>query len=585
MKPPSAALLVFLFALPAARVVRAQPAVSSSPEYAGSLSSALLEDAELPPAPEGLDAWRANARDLSQGRLSTVPREAYESRILSFCSTLGLGDERAGRLLLHLRDRVQGQAWKPEDDAQRIRRLGAKDHKTVSGSLDAHAAALGVAHFEAAPEGGVVAADSVLALRVLRANLPFGRAPPKTALPDAASADAPVPWSEVEKVLKFGHRPYLPGRTGDMLDAAIRELRSPQGPAAVAEEVTRRSLEKMQQTPEGREVLRQLIGEFGSQGKTILVRSEKFEGSTIDRSNGYEGVVGIRGMAYTEDLIYGFNELYLKMKDREAVVDFLAGNMAHEFRHLANRAMVKRLSPDSLEDGFELSFVDEQRARQTGYLVAARLSKDKANDHTQEAASLGQDSAAFWDDLKTTGYPRYLDLEEMKDPVKAYRARLKALEEEKQETYLPLVRFKIPRLLSALDVMTKKEGLGPEGDTVRNDARVLAATIPNDLKDLETAMRDIQGLLKQMEDPALAQALARTREAGDSKAFLRLKADLARDQKNLEDLLRVKKMPAPKPPAGQLTRDQFWARVKTSVKEHPQYWTGFLKKFKLPEEK
>jgi len=157
---------------------------------------------------------------------------------------------------------------------------------------------------------------------------------------------------------------------------------------------------RIQSTPEGREVLGELQDEYYRTGRKLIIAPADFCGSTIIRNNGIETINGIRGQANPLEGIYLFNRKFLDFRDRHIALEYLCGNMSHEMRHLVSRGQMDSLSGRA-GTAFSHAFIDEQRARITGYLVAGRLNKGKATDYSDEARSWARDPKAFWEELKS----------------------------------------------------------------------------------------------------------------------------------------------------------------------------------------
>jgi len=379
--------------------------------------------------------------------------------------------------------------------------------------------------------------------------------------------DRTLSWSEIEEVVKFGRRP---GEAGS--DQPAR--------AAEVEVFSRQALSRMQETPEGREVLRQLVREYGRQGKTVVISAQAMPGSSILLKNGMQTVNGIRGQTSTWDLYYKFNELYLQFQDRAHAVETLAGNMAHEFRHLVSASVVGRMGR---LDTFVDSFIDEQRARITGYLVAMRLNTGKPSSYMKEAAKLAKDPKGFWGGLqRLSAYARLLDGDEMKDPAAAYRRRIQALTKRQQGYRAALAQ--LPRMDLALDIMTRQESLGSEADELRSQVLTQSRRFSAELKRCDEIIAMLEGALADFENPDAQTlfALARMEKASDSEAYQILLADQERDHRTLVDLVRSKTIPVAQRPPGMLDWPRFWEKVRESRRKHPESWTDFVRKFGEP---
>lgn len=597
-------LAALLFALAPAPLRAERPAAAVPPpvaaeaaDYKKVLAEALLAGKDLPPAPAESAALRARAAELALGRPEGKTPAAFEGEVRALARDLGLDPARTGRLVALLGARARSAPGKSDSSA--ADKLGAalKPEQGLKLQLSAqlNAKALGLSQVEALPGGQPADTPS----RGAPAGQPLppalGKPIPPDPQPGLRLKAAPAPkqppqtralgWAEIEGVVDVGEKPkgWL-DRIQYELAPYIARLDKPEWRE---QRTTRKALELMQTTPEGREVLRQLVDELGpksaNKGAKVQVRSEDFgERSSISMRDGVEGILGARGRArYTMDLKtaeYHYSSKYLEFKDQDMATSMLAGNMAHEFRHIVNVAQLMRLSPDEAIP-YQLAFVNEQRARQTGYLVAARLNKGKSNDYLNEANALNQDPDAFWDDIKRSpSYIRTLDPAEMKAPLAAYKSRLEALREDNQETRENISR-NLPRALDAIAVLSKKEGRGKDVAELQVQAAAMLRSYPEFLKSGEEQERLIGMLVAQLETPKGQEWAAMLAKAGDSTAFQRYSADYERDRRTLAQVLKAAPAPKRERPAGSLTWEQFWAAVKESRAKHPEYWAEFDKKY------
>ncbi|MFA6028593.1 MAG: hypothetical protein WC969_01935 [Elusimicrobiota bacterium] len=574
------------------------PVAAEAADFKGVLAEALLAGRELPPAPAESAALRARAAELALGRPEGKTPAVFEGEVRALARDLGLDATRTTRLvkLLGARARSAVPARKADASGADARALKPEQGLKLQLSAQLNAQALGLSQGESLPGGQPAASPSRGAL----AGQPLPPAlaqpiPPDPSQPGLRLKAAPMPqqppqtkplsWEEVERVVDVGEKPK------GWLDRIQYELApyvaSFDRPEWKEQRTTRKALELMQTTPEGREVLRQLVDELGPRGTRkgvkIEVRAEDFgERSSISMRDGVEGILGARGRArYTlalDKADYHYSSKYLEFKDQDMAVTMLAGNMAHEFRHLVNVAQLKRLSPEEAIP-YQLAFVNEQRARQTGYLVAARLNKGKSNDYLNEANALNQDPDAFWDDIKRSpSYIRTLDPAEMKEPLAAYKSRLEALREDNQETRENISRS-LPRALDALSILAKKEGRGKDVAELQMQAAAMLRSYPEFLKGGEEQEQLIGMLVAQLETPKGKEWATMLAKAGDSAAFQGYSADYERDRQTLAKVLKATPAPKRERPAGSLTWEQFWAAVKESRAKHPAYWVEFEKKY------
>jgi hypothetical protein len=441
----------------------------------------------------------------------------------------------------------------------------------------ANASALGLPFFESAPAGTAPLGDPLIPLS-LAGNAPVPRpAEPESAPP--LPSDAPVPWPEIEKVVKFGHR----FGWAKELSSRCRRFRRRDDPADQAEALARSSLDFLQKTPAGREVLRELVSEYRRMGRTVLVDAEDFPLSAVLSTDGQEGIAGVLGSAITAtagglypiSFEYSFNRKFLGFKDRELAAQILATNMAHEFRHLVICAQTMRKSSFLIGPiSSILGLMNEQRAFLTGGLVALQMGFDKPNEAVERASRMAQDPDAFWKSLKRiSDYGWKFDLEELKDPASAFASRIAAVEERRSNIREVLLRG-IPEMESKLDVMTRMEGLGPEADELRGQLRARSSFLSKEAEALGSTLRGLR-LLASME-PVLGGGL---RSMAGSELFKGLYADLERDQRALAEALKSR----PPRPREEMEDSLSWERfdelVRKSMKEHPWYWEEHFNKF------
>ncbi|MFA6092523.1 MAG: hypothetical protein WCU88_03570 [Elusimicrobiota bacterium] len=572
MKALFLAAVLFISAAPV------QGRAGSGQDYPQILSEAMLKDAQLPPAPAGFEDSRHAAQGLIGGRPQEESVEDFEARVRNFCRELGLDGQRTAALAEHLRGRVRFGYYESSKGDQGFpgarRGIESSQGRAMSASAADHAAALGFPAYESAQAGMAGARIPARSNAVLKAWDPQEHRK-EPSVPDQA-----LSWEQINKVVVFRRVPEEEESWRDRL-ARWNPLAEPDP----AELFARKALSRMQETPEGREVLRKLVQEYGRSGRKVFVHPQDFPGSTIVYKDGREGLRGTRGMAwYSDDPKYEFNRMIMDFNDHDAARDFLAANMSHEFRHMVNKAVFQRLSSEQL-DIFYAAFLDEQRARQTGYLVAARLNYGKASDYSEEASELAADPDLFWEEMRSwSSYVVKLVPDEMKDPVSAYSQRLKVVAEQVEEMR-GLLKTDIPRLMLALDIMSRQEGLSEQTSELRSQTQGRSRRGPSELEAYEKDAAGMRKSIRLLESAKGRAKLEAFKKASELEGFRVLEEERARDQKALEDSLRAHPLPKSERTPGQLSTPEFWARARESAKKHPEYWAEFIKKYgEIPKE-
>jgi hypothetical protein len=388
---------------------------------------------------------------------------------------------------------------------------------------------------------------------------------------------APVPFGELEEVVKFGHRPAP--IIGGPIDAWYRRHRDPNSKSARSEALARSALELIGGTPEGRELLRTLAEEFKASGQALVIDSQEFPGSQRIRRNGIEGVVGRRGES-GGDATGGerctFNELFLEFQDRDFAVQNVAAILAHEIRHIVTMATIDRVSPEARDILSKYALLFEQRARQTGYIVALRSGKGDVTVEMRAADFLAKNPERFWSDLKTS-YSTVLDTSEMNDPAAAYRRRVESLEGVLRERK-DFLGERLPRRFMAIEILSKKEGLQDSLKDVLQESEGDAKRIPQEIQGIERTIDNILKALSFFETSEGREFIAGIRQAARCEAYRMLEKDFEADQKALEDAARENPLP-PAKSGGQLGWKEFNAAVRKSRQLHPEYWKEYLDAF------
>jgi hypothetical protein len=393
-----------------------------------------------------------------------------------------------------------------------------------------------------------------------------------------------IPLHELDSWIQFGEiqSPWLERHKASrmnwlqQLGATIQQTfhRDP------AVELSRRAIMSIQSTPEGREVLGQLRDEYGRTGRKLIIAAADFRGSTIVRNNGGETIIGIRGQANPAEGIYLFNREFLKFRDPDIALEFLCGNMSHEMRHLVSRSQVERLSGPG-GAAFSHAFIDEQRARITGYLVAARLNKGKPTDYSDEARQWATNPKAFWAELNSWPiYAHNLETDEFRDPIRAFTKRIMMLQKAIKENDANISEH-LPRIGAQLDVLEQKEGLKGQLKEVRSIYEGLLANEPGERAANKQMLYLIRELRHKLSSPDGKALLTSYQSAPNDPAFRLLQQGLERDEQTLRSLMQTKQLPRFTPKRGQLTWDEFKERVRTSQREHPEFWVEHRARFPL----
>ncbi|MBI5243600.1 MAG: hypothetical protein HY922_07935 [Elusimicrobia bacterium] len=539
--------------------------------YSKQLGLALLGDvAALPEPPAQAKDLHAEAHELLLGRAPETTVHAYEQRLRVFCSRLDLSESQRQAVFERLRGRLRGSAL-PGSTALEKSRLDGGKSKVLGDKALAMSEALGRTRFEAVavadapPPHGDPAALAPGAPR--QAGLRINAVPPAGTQPAA-----PIPLEELETWMEFGPPPKTAGSALAGIGLGPR-----QDPAVV---LSKQAIMHLQSTPEGREVIQELQREYAKSGRKVVIRAVDVEGSAVVQRRGIEGIDGIRGLAYYNEGIYEFNRKFLEFKDKDVAMETLCGNMSHELRHLVSHAQIKRLLPDSHEV-FKKSLLDEQRARLSGYLVAARLNSGKATDYSEEAKDLARKPGQYWDGLKRGPYyVDSLEADEMRDPVQAYTDRLAVI-----QTLIDRLSKSIaglPKLGAKLQIMEDKEGLKARLTELRSQYDGQAASDPERLKRYEAQLAKVKSLRDRLMSPQGEELLKRFQAAADDPEFRRLQQAMVRDEKALIELLAGKPLPVLKPTPGQLDWDEFNECVERSRRDHPAFWSDFRARFSEP---
>ncbi|MFA6092980.1 MAG: hypothetical protein WCU88_09310 [Elusimicrobiota bacterium] len=404
----------------------------------------------------------------------------------------------------------------------------------------------------------VPAAGGGLAYRGLRQD----------ALAVLENEDSRLSWTQIERVVRFGKRSSASGLPGAIVDKLTGAFGSADAASSSAETFARKAVDRMQDSSEGRRVLRELLKAYAAADKTALVRADAFDSSEILPVAGIECLVGQRGFSNPYLGSYAFNRRFMELQDKDSAVEVLAANMAHEFQHLASWAQIE--AAGGLRDVFQKSLVNERSARLTGYLVAVQLYSGRANEYTEAAKVLAQDPAAFWARLKLDYSPK-LDADELHAPSAAYEKRRKAM----LHHLGTLSSDREPELreaLSAIRTLSEKEGLSQALAPLREEAAFALKILPFEISAVEDKLSRLESLASRDEGSPYESELK-------SPAYRAVVERAARQEAELLELLRRSPLPDPVPAQGQLDWKGLDARVRKSQAAHPEYWAQHLSTF------
>jgi len=393
---------------------------------------------------------------------------------------------------------------------------------------------------------------------------------------------APIPLKKLESWIQFGEvqSAWLERRKAAKMNwlqrlGATIQHNFKNDPAV---ELSRQAIMLIQTTPEGREVLGQLQDEYSRTGRKLIIAAADFRGSAIIRNNGVETINGMRGQANPNEGMYLFNRKFLGFRDRDTALEYLCGNMSHEMRHLVSRGQVDRLSGRA-GAAFSHAFIDEKRARLTGYLVAARLNKGRPTDYSDEARSWAHNPEAFWEELKSWSiYAHNLDMDEMRDPIRAFTKRIIMLRKAIQENDAN-ISVNLPRIGSQIEILEQKEGLKNRLKGVRTIYENLRANEPGERAANKQMLYLITELRRTLSSAEGEKLLRSYQSVPEDRAFLLLQQDLKRDEQALRALIQTKRIPRFTPKRGQLSWDEFKERVRISQREHPEFWVEHRARF------
>ncbi|MBI3553367.1 MAG: hypothetical protein HY077_12805 [Elusimicrobia bacterium] len=331
-------------------------------------------------------------------------------------------------------------------------------------------------------------------------------------------------------------------------------------------------LAELQKSEEGRKIVNGIV----SEGIVVKIQPMDFPGSPLVKAGDLEEIHGVRGMAVPKQKTYYFNSNFMKMADQEVGLESVASNMGHELNHILMHARIDRLfHKEAYEEVLNYALVDEQSARLKGYVVAYELNHGKPNGYIQEARQVLNNPDVYWENMKLwmPAYARALDLEEMKDPVRSYQARLQALTDKVDELDKegPGIDFE----LSRIDHMGQAHGLAKALTELRALFTTDKATLPTrtkDVKDSIALVKERIGTLQSIKGKPFAEKL---KAAANDPRFAALFGDMQSDLKKLEGYKKSKPVPNPKATPGQMGWDAFekrWAELHDDVEGQTPPW-------------
>ncbi|MFA6030245.1 MAG: hypothetical protein WC969_10350 [Elusimicrobiota bacterium] len=304
-------------------------------------------------------------------------------------------------------------------------------------------------------------------------------------------------------------------------------------------------------TPAGRGLLDDLSSASGRRGRPYgLFLREWPEGESVVE-DGVERISGAPSAVANAAGYIDLNAAFLRFRDPEAARLQAAGTVAHELSHLLLAERVLRETPRYAEVlRWDLS--NEVLARLVGYAAAVQRGGPLTLD-VLNAWKVLDDPRACWEELKlwSPGYAVQLDLPEMRDPLAAYDARLRALARRRADLSESLAAVR--RAQRRIAHFERLHGLGPKLAELHAQVEGELRSLPDELADCaetEAAVRAQAAVLRSSEGAALLAAL---RAAPDDPRYgVRLAARLQRALGELRTALagRVRPRPGPEPAGG-----------------------------------
>jgi hypothetical protein len=323
---------------------------------------------------------------------------------------------------------------------------------------------------------------------------------------------------------------------------------------------------KLQQSTEGRRILKGLVAEYRASGKILKVQISDFPGSsiTINKDNIEEIAGRCRAYSYPSIGLYKLNRTFLQFQNQEAALRDAAANAAHELTHIRNFAEIKRLTKDEFSSVWNDDIRDEQQARLEGWIVATELSAPgQSNIYSEEIRPYLNDPEWYMESLGTEpSYVHSFDGTGIKYPFMQLQSRINTV-----KTWISDLKNDLPSLefwswaLQHLKTVHNTSGL----DNVR------------DRIDLEEeyyhALSALTATQTQFLSKDTAPLIAKMKRAADDPAYNQVASRLADYQDRLNKALKINP-PPPAPPerTGQLTWNKFLLTIFEDQKEHPEHW-------------
>ncbi|MFA6092522.1 MAG: hypothetical protein WCU88_03565 [Elusimicrobiota bacterium] len=557
--------------IPASRDKQSRSRQGISAECRKGIFSALMEHAQAPALrPDSQDcakAW-ADAETLKERSASGDKGGMFYEDVRAFFRGLGFDEGQIEALIKEAFGEARSNG---NPDAGLRAAIPAETDKQVWENAAAIAKALGLPVEDVFPLAGD-AAPKQAANALDRPEV--SRRGSASPVPPAGA----LTWERIDSVLDLENAPS--GRWERLQYRLAEFIPSLDKPQWKERRFIRESIDLMKSTPEGEEVLRQLIQELSARKVRASVRGRDFQSTAIMVVNGVEQMNGLFGNAGWPDdgpPEYEFSRKFMEMKDRGLARRMFAANTAHEFRHLAAKAQVVREAPD-FEVVLRAAFMNEKRARQTGYLVAVRLNDGRRDCDWEDAEKVVQDPDRYWEDLQKEGYPQSLTEPEFLEPAAALQRHGRLLRERISEVQTILDKIH-PKVLAAMDILGKQEGLEPALAELRANVESERRIYPRWKERYQGQLEDVRSQAEWVASADAQWLRERLTAAGDSRFFKEQERDFNRDQEALKKLMLEKPLPPSPNRPGMLAWPEFWEKVRRSQKDHPEYWKEFIRKY------
>jgi hypothetical protein len=328
---------------------------------------------------------------------------------------------------------------------------------------------------------------------------------------------------------------------------------------------------RLQESAEGRVILRGLIAESKASGQPVRIRLVDYPGTQVVKSGGIEDLQGgVYGEAYTQNGLLQINRAFMKYRDRDAALEDAAGTAGHELNHIWLYRKVRRLMPE-YEDVFDYDLGDEMAARVKGALVAVQINRGRATSDTEAARSIAEDADGFFERMKLwhPGYSMSLTLDEMADPIPAFKGRLEALQGALDDAKDALKA--VPRLLRRIQHFETAHKLAGRLDELKAGALADQKTLPSDIVSYETAIRLVRERLSHLGSAEGKPMLEKLKQAAADPKYGRIMQEARADLAKLKGHTSAKPLPKPKPDAGQIGWAEFHELIKKDRAENPSH--------------